>query len=62
MPNVTNRKEIVVTLSDQDVRNAVEHAAWTAAVNAEPGLAVTGDGVVAPYGDGYRVSYIRLKD
>lgn len=59
MPDVISRGEVVVTLSAEEVTEAVEHAAWTAAVKGEPGLAVVGEGKIESYGQGYRVTYTR---
>ena len=59
MPNVISRGEVIVTISDKEAREAIEHAAWTAALNEEPGLAVTGNGRVTSCNGGYQVTFTR---
>lgn len=59
MPQVIDKGELIVILSAKEVREAVEHAAWCAAVNNDTSIAVQGDPRVVPYGDGYRVTSTR---
>lgn len=50
---------MIVTISDKEAREAIEHAAWTAALSEEPGLAVTGNGRVTSCNGGYQVTFTR---
>ena len=61
MPKVSDTGEVVVTLSAAEVREAIEHAAWCAAVDNNPSIAVT-EVQSERYGDGYRVTYTKRKE
>lgn len=61
MPKVNKGKTVVVILSADEVRAAIEHAAWCAAVNDDPSIAVKGSPIVVRDTDGgYRVQYTKI--
>lgn len=61
MPKVNRGKTVVVILSDQEVRAAIEHAAWCAAVDDDPSIAVKDSPIlVRDVEGGYRVQYTRI--
>ena len=59
MPHVEHKGEVVVTISAEEARDAIEQVAWRAVVDAEPSIAVEGKVHVAEYGPGYRVTFTR---
>lgn len=62
MPKINKGKTVVVILSDQEVRDAIEHAAWCAVVNDDPSIAVKDAPIIirdVANGD-YRVQYTRI--
>jgi hypothetical protein len=61
MPHVVAKGQVVVTLSAQEVRSAIEHAAWCAAVDNDPSIAVRGFTQIERHGDGYRVTYTKIE-
>ena len=62
MAKVNKGKTVVVILSADEVRAAIEHAAWCAAVNDDPSIAVKDSPIVVldVEGGGYRVQYTRI--
>lgn len=61
MPKVNRGKTVVVELSAQEVRAAIEHAAWCAAVDDDPSIAIKGSAIlVRDTEGGYRVQFTRL--
>ena len=62
MPKINKGKTVVVILSAGEVRAAIEHAAWCAAVNDDPSIAVKGAPIMVQDHEGsYRVQYSRLE-
>lgn len=59
MAKVNKGKTVVVILSADEVRDAIEHAAWCAAVNDDPSIAVKDAPIVVRDVEtgGYRVQY-----
>lgn len=64
MPKVNKGKTVVVELSAEEVRAAIEHAAWCAAVDDAPSIVVRGAPpiMVRDVEGGYRVQYSRKVD
>lgn len=62
MPKVNKGKTVVVVLSADEVRAAIEHAAWCAAVDDDSSIAVKGSPpiMVQDNEGGYRVQYTRV--
>lgn len=61
MPKVNKGKTTVVILSADEVRAAIAHAAWCAAVDDDPSIAVKGDPIMVRDNEGnYRVQYTRI--
>jgi hypothetical protein len=62
MPKVNRGKTVVVELSAEEVRAAIEHAAWCAAVDDDPSIAVKESPpiMVRDVEGGYRVQYTRV--
>lgn len=62
MATVNRGMTVVVILSDAEVRAAIEHAAWCAAVDDDPSIAVKGDPImVRDVEGGYRVQYTKVR-
>lgn len=61
MPKVNKGKTVVVILSADEVREAIEHVAWCAAVDNDPSIAVEAPPIMVCdiYGN-YRVQYTPL--
>lgn len=60
MPKINKGKTVVVILTADEVRAAIEHAAWCAAVDDDPSIAVKGKPImVQDIEGGYRVQYDR---
>lgn len=58
MPKVNRGKTVVVILTEGEVRAAIEHAAWCAAVDDDPSIAVKDAPIMVRDSDGsYRVQY-----
>lgn len=60
MPHVLDKGKVIVTLSAQEVRQAIEHAAWCAAVDNDPSITVEESVQVVPIPNGYRVTYTKV--
>ncbi len=62
MPKINKGKTVVVILSAEEVRAAIEHAAWCAAVDDDPSIAVKDSPIVIRDVEdgGYRVQFTRL--
>jgi hypothetical protein len=62
MPKVNRGKTVVVILSADEARAAIEHAAWCAAVDDDPSIAVKGGPILVRDADGsYRVQFSRVE-
>ena len=62
MPKVNRGEKVTVKLSALEVRTAIEHAAWCAAVDDDPSIAVNGEVEITPIGNGgYSVRYTPLQ-
>lgn len=62
MPKVNRGKTVVVILSADEVRAAIEHAAWCAAVDDDPSIAVKDGPIMVQDSEGsYRVQYSRVE-
>ena len=63
MAKVNKGETVVVILSAEEVRAAIEHAAWCAAVKDDPSIAVQGSPIVVRdvVDGGYRVQYTRIR-
>jgi len=60
MPKINKGLTVVVHLSADEVRAAIEHAAWCAAVDDDPSISVRESPIVVRDIDGaYRVQYSR---
>ena len=62
MPKVNRGKTVVVIVSADEVRAAIEHAAWCAAVDDDPSIAVKDSPIIVRDGSNgdYRVQYTKV--